>query len=139
LLLAAELRTSRFLLIAPAAPQRSLRALVLHRSIKHTGRAFQASSPKTSKAGPCGRLFLSPPGTHLVDRFHDVGSRQQKEADIGMKEALSTNVLQVIERTPQWVRHDLDSKDAAVRSRAEETLAAMIAAALDEVSASPVS
>ncbi|WP_404479245.1 DUF6771 family protein [Novosphingobium sp. BL-52-GroH] len=38
----------------------------------------------------------------------------------------------MIERTPQWVRHDLEAKDAAIRSRAKETLAAMIAAALDE-------
>jgi hypothetical protein len=56
-----------------------------------------------------------------------------------MNETLTSTVLQVIERTPQWVRHDLDSKDAAIRVRAEETLAAMIAAALDEVSAHPVS
>lgn len=56
-----------------------------------------------------------------------------------MNETLTGTVLQVIERTPQWVRHDLDSKDAAIRGRAEKTLAAMIAAALDEVSASLLS
>jgi hypothetical protein len=55
-----------------------------------------------------------------------------------MKETLTTTVLQVIERTPQWVRHDLESTEPAVRIRAEETLAAMIAAALDGVSALPV-
>ncbi|WP_205316166.1 hypothetical protein [Novosphingobium sp. P6W] len=55
-----------------------------------------------------------------------------------MTETLTTTVLQVIERTPQWVRHDLESKEPAVRIRAEETLAAMIAAALREVSALPV-
>nr|KIS30253.1 hypothetical protein TQ38_23680 [Novosphingobium sp. P6W] len=62
----------------------------------------------------------------------------KKEGVIGMKETLTTTVLQVIERTPQWVRHDLESKEPAVRIRAEETLAAMIAAALHEVSALPV-
>ena len=66
------------------------------------------------------------------------GSRQQKEGAIEMKETLTTTVLQVIERTPQWVRHDLESKEPAVRIRADETLAAMIAAALHEVSALPV-
>lgn len=39
-------------------------------------------------------------------------------------------ILRVIERAPQWLRHDLTSKDSAARSRAEETLAAMIADAL---------
>ncbi|WP_370059836.1 DUF6771 family protein [Novosphingobium sp. P6W] len=33
-------------------------------------------------------------------------------------------------RAPQWVRHDLESKDPVIRVRAEETLAAQIAAAL---------
>lgn len=49
-----------------------------------------------------------------------------------MSEALTTLVLQVIERAPQWVRRDLESKDTALRGRAEETLAAMISAALEE-------
>ncbi|MEV4933977.1 hypothetical protein MRBLSP13_002157 [Sphingobium sp. LSP13-1-1.1] len=39
-------------------------------------------------------------------------------------------ILGVIERAPQWIRHDLAAKDAASRARAEETLAAMIADAL---------
>lgn len=56
-----------------------------------------------------------------------------------MNETLTSTVLQVIERAPQWVRRDLESKDVAIRVRAEETLAAMIAAALNEVSAHPVS
>jgi hypothetical protein len=37
----------------------------------------------------------------------------------------------VIERAPQWIRRDLESKDENIRSRAEETLAAMIGNALD--------
>jgi hypothetical protein len=43
----------------------------------------------------------------------------------------SAIILRVIERAPQWVRHDLAAKDEAIRTRAEETLAAMIANALD--------
>lgn len=50
-----------------------------------------------------------------------------------MNETLNNTILQVIERTPQWVRHDLEAKDAAIRNRAEETLAATIAAALGEL------
>lgn len=38
--------------------------------------------------------------------------------------------LNVIERAPQWLRHDLLSKNIAARGRAEETLAAQIADAL---------
>lgn len=41
-------------------------------------------------------------------------------------------ILQVLERAPQWIRHDLEAKDATLRIRAEETLAAMIANALQE-------
>jgi len=49
-----------------------------------------------------------------------------------VKNDLTAPILAVIERAPQWVRHDLGSKDPAIRSRAEETLAAMIASALTE-------
>ncbi|WP_132270126.1 DUF6771 family protein [Novosphingobium sp. PhB57] len=41
-------------------------------------------------------------------------------------------ISQVLERTPQWIRHDLEAKDPAIRIRAEETLAAMIARALED-------
>lgn len=43
-----------------------------------------------------------------------------------MIEDISALILKTIERAPQWLRHDLLSKDAVTRSRAEETLAAMI-------------
>lgn len=49
-----------------------------------------------------------------------------------MNAAITSIILAVIERAPQWVRHDLESRDSAIRARAEETLAAMIAAALQE-------
>ena len=48
-----------------------------------------------------------------------------------MTQELTDTILRVVERAPQWIRRDLDSKDAVVRIRAEESLAAMIADALD--------
>lgn len=36
----------------------------------------------------------------------------------------------LLARMPEWVRHDLGSKEAHVRARAEESLAMMIEAAL---------
>lgn len=48
-----------------------------------------------------------------------------------MNDTISAIILRVIERAPQWIRHDLESKDDAIRTRAEETLAAMIANALE--------
>src|SRR3546814_15500768 len=44
-----------------------------------------------------------------------------------MTRELTATILRVVERAPQWVRRDLDSKDPVVRVRAEESLAAMIA------------
>ena len=43
---------------------------------------------------------------------------------------LTKMIETVLARAPEWVRHDLTAKDTQVRSRAEETLAAMISAAL---------
>ena len=48
-----------------------------------------------------------------------------------MTRDLTNTILRVVERAPRWIRHDLDSKDAVARIRAEESLAAMIADALD--------
>jgi hypothetical protein len=39
-------------------------------------------------------------------------------------------ITSVMRRAPEWVRYDLVAKDPAGRQRAEEALAAMIAAAL---------
>jgi hypothetical protein len=39
-------------------------------------------------------------------------------------------ITSVVRRAPEWVRHDLLAKDPAGRQRAEEALAAMIAAAI---------
>ncbi len=52
-----------------------------------------------------------------------------------MPDAASSDLTKIIEaalaRAPDWVRQDLTAKDPRVRARAEGTLAAMIAAALD--------
>jgi hypothetical protein len=48
-----------------------------------------------------------------------------------MTRELTETVLRVVERAPQWIKRDLDSKDPVVRIRAEESLAAMIADALE--------
>lgn len=45
----------------------------------------------------------------------------------GMTDDLTTIVLGAIERAPQWIRRDLESRDRVVRIQAEESLAAMIA------------
>ncbi|UBS32348.1 hypothetical protein LBX01_12765 [Altererythrobacter sp. N1] len=48
-----------------------------------------------------------------------------------MTRELTDTILRAVERSPQWIRRDLDSKDAVARIRAEESLAAMIADALE--------
>ena len=44
-----------------------------------------------------------------------------------MDDTTAKAILSVLERLPEWIRHDLAAKDLAIRARAEETLAAMIA------------
>jgi hypothetical protein len=45
---------------------------------------------------------------------------------------IASKITRVVEHAPEWLRLDLASKDANARARAEETLAAMIMAALKE-------
>lgn len=40
-------------------------------------------------------------------------------------------LLKAVTRMPDWVRHDLASKDNAIRLRAEETLTLMLIAAIE--------
>lgn len=47
-----------------------------------------------------------------------------------MTDELTTIVLRAIERAPQWIRRDLESKDHVIRIQAEESLAAIIADAI---------
>ncbi|HTH26918.1 MAG TPA: hypothetical protein VL918_00415 [Sphingobium sp.] len=47
-------------------------------------------------------------------------------------ETRSEIIARAVAKLPSWVRHDLASQDKAVRVRAEETLTAIIAAALED-------
>lgn len=49
-----------------------------------------------------------------------------------MSNELSDRVLAALIRLPDWMRRDLSSKDEATRQRAEESIAATIAAALGD-------
>lgn len=49
-----------------------------------------------------------------------------------MNDTLHAITMAVVARLPEWVRHDLTSKDQSARTRAEETIAAMITNALTE-------
>ncbi|WP_336961478.1 hypothetical protein [Sphingobium aquiterrae] len=49
-----------------------------------------------------------------------------------MDHTVKDMLLKAVTRLPDWVRHDLAARDSGVRLRAEETLVAMIANALDE-------
>lgn len=77
---------------------------------------------------------MSPPGElaslHLADCLQPSHSR-------AMDEATAKSILAVIERLAEWIRHDLAAKDAAIRTRAEETVAAMIATVLGGTSDPP--
>ncbi len=54
-----------------------------------------------------------------------------------MSEQMQAAILAIIERAPQWIRQDLASKDPAARTRAEETLAMIIADAIRRQSEQP--
>jgi hypothetical protein len=58
--------------------------------------------------------------------------RSSRSHGVPMEEETTRVILAVIERAPEWVRHDLASKDSGVRRRAEETLSAMISNALQQ-------
>jgi len=47
-----------------------------------------------------------------------------------MNDSIQATITTVIARAPEWIRHDLLSKEPTTRARAEETLAAMVASAL---------
>ena len=48
---------------------------------------------------------------------------------------MHSKIADAVRNAPAWVRHDLLSNDASIRVRAEETLAAMIANALQLLAA----
>jgi hypothetical protein len=49
-----------------------------------------------------------------------------------MNDSLQATITAVLARAPEWIRHDLVSKEPGARARAEETLAAMVANALSQ-------
>jgi hypothetical protein len=49
-----------------------------------------------------------------------------------MGDDLQRAIGAVVQRAPEWMRHDLLSKDKATRTRAEEAFAAIIANAIAE-------
>jgi hypothetical protein len=49
-----------------------------------------------------------------------------------MNDAHAPTVAKLLNKMPDWLRHDLASKDNAIRARAEEALTAMIMAALGD-------
>ena len=48
-----------------------------------------------------------------------------------------TIIAAIIAKAPQWIKHDLGSKDPAIRERAEESLAARIADVLNKTAGTP--
>jgi hypothetical protein len=48
------------------------------------------------------------------------------------REKTAKIIARSVAKLPDWVRHDLSSTDKSVRTRAEETLTAILAAALEE-------
>jgi hypothetical protein len=56
-----------------------------------------------------------------------------------MQNEVHQAVRQMVGRIPRWLRGDLASSDPRLRERAEDALAAMLIAALDERGASAVS
>jgi hypothetical protein len=49
---------------------------------------------------------------------------------VSVTDDIASVVLQVVRRTPKWIRRDLESKDPATRVRSEEALTAMIVDAI---------
>ncbi|MBY8825515.1 hypothetical protein [Sphingomonas colocasiae] len=48
-----------------------------------------------------------------------------------MQKSISQDLRELIAKMPQWLRTDLSSADPGLRERAEDTLHAMLTAALD--------
>jgi hypothetical protein len=57
-------------------------------------------------------------------------NRHSTEMEQSTKDAL----LKAVVRLPDWIRHDLAAKDAALRVRAEESLTAMLVDVVDRAS-----
>ena len=88
-------------------------------------RVASVSAPKPAVfQAPEMRRDERPSRGNLVAKHDYAAHRPQMTSD------LTGIILHVIERAPQWMRRDLEAKDAVVRTQAEEALAAMIADAV---------
>lgn len=54
-----------------------------------------------------------------------------------MAEELSQIIAQAVAKAPEWIRKELSSVDAGHRARAEDAMAAIVAAALSDNRAAP--
>ena len=70
-------------------------------------------------------------------REQDLTRSLSASHSVPMDDATTKSILAVLERMAEWIQHDLVAKDAAIRARAEETLAAMIADALSKEASPP--
>ena len=48
-----------------------------------------------------------------------------------MDQTAKDHLLKAVTRLPEWIRHDLTTKDPVTRRQAEESLAAMLVAAIE--------
>ncbi len=70
-----------------------------------------------------------------IQRAARLQPRCWKSTDEAMSIDQRSVILAAVERAPDWVRRDLVAKDEASRQRAEESLAAIVASALQPQSA----
>jgi hypothetical protein len=70
-----------------------------------------------------------------VPMYHEViADPAPNRHSAGMEQTSKDVLFKAVARLPEWVRHDLAAKDAALRVRAEESLAAILVDALDRAS-----
>lgn len=53
-----------------------------------------------------------------------------------MDQTIKAALLKAVTRLPDWIRHDLAGKDAALRMRSEEALVAMLVDVLERTAGS---
>ncbi len=68
--------------------------------------------------------------------MHEViADRPPNRHSVGMEQTTKDALLKAVARLPDWIRHDLAAKDAALRVRAEESLTAMLVDVLERAAA----
>jgi len=81
-------------------------------------------------------LRLARPPPHANVQQWLVPSRAVAERG-GMSSIEPAALAELLRHLPEWIRNDLAAKDASLRTRAEEALAAMISAELKAAPAPP--